>query len=157
MLLLRAIFAFLALPGVVAGFVPALIVSGDTPARGTFWFGIAVLGVGGSLLLWCVRDFFVSGKGTLAPWDPPRELVIVGLYHHVRNPMYLAVLTVVAGWSLLYASIWMTGYLVLLAAAFHLRVVWHEEPWLRRQFGPAWESYAGSVSRWLPGRGKTNR
>lgn len=116
-----------------------------------------MLAVGGILLLWCVRDFFVSGKGTLAPWDPPKRLVIVGLYRHVRNPMYLAVLAIVAGWTLLYASTAMATYLVFLAVAFHLRVILHEEPWLQRQFGDEWEAYAGSVSRWLPRRGMKQR
>jgi len=111
---------------------------------------LTLLGAGGLLLLWCVRDFFVSGKGTLAPWDPPRHLVVVGLYRYVRNPMYLAVLTVIAGWSLLYASAWMAFYLAFLAVAFHLRVILHEEPWLHRQFGVEWEEYVGAVSRWLP-------
>jgi protein-S-isoprenylcysteine O-methyltransferase Ste14 len=109
-----------------------------------------LLGMGGFLLLWCVRDFFVSGKGTLAPWDPPKHLVVVGLYRHVRNPMYLAVLTIISGWCLLYVSVWLTLYLVFLALAFHLRVIFYEEPWLRRQFGAEWESYATAVSRWLP-------
>src|SRR5882757_5257334 len=130
MLLLRATLSFLALPAVVAGLVPALIVGRAVPNPGSFWYGIALLGVGAFLLLWCVRDFFVSGRGTLAPWDPPKHLVVVGLYRFVRNPMYLAVLTVIAGWSLLYASAWMAFYLAFLAVAFHLRVILHEEPWL---------------------------
>jgi protein-S-isoprenylcysteine O-methyltransferase Ste14 len=61
--------------------------------------GLALLAVGLVLLLWCARDFFVSGRGTLAPWDPPKRLVIVGLYRFVRNPMYIAVLILLAGWS----------------------------------------------------------
>ena len=142
------------MPAVVAGVVPVLIVSNRAPARDTFWFGITLLGVGGFLLLWCVRDFFVSGKGTLAPWDPPKHLVVVGLYRYVRNPMYLAVLTIIAGWSLLYASASLAIYLVCLAIVFHLRVVLREEQWLQRQFGAEWRDYANSVSRWLPGLGK---
>ena len=56
------------------------------------------------MLLWCVRDFYVSGRGTLAPLDPPKRVVIVGLYRFVRNPMYVAVLTILVGWALLYGS-----------------------------------------------------
>jgi protein-S-isoprenylcysteine O-methyltransferase Ste14 len=55
-------------------------------------------------LVWCVRDFYVSGRGTLAPWDPPTRLVIIGLYRFLRNPMYVAVLTILVGWALLYRS-----------------------------------------------------
>ena len=150
MLFIRASVAFLALPAIAAGLVPALIVRSATPDRHTVLIGIILLGTGCFLLLWCVRDFYIAGKGTLAPWDPPKHLVVVGLYRFVRNPMYLAVLTIVAGWSVLYVSAWMTGYLAFLSGAFHVRVCWQEEPWLRRQFGPAWETYAASTPRCLP-------
>ena len=150
MLIIRAIVAFLALPAVIAGLVPALIVRSGTVDHRATPAGIALLGVGGFLLLWCVRDFFVSGRGTLAPWDPPKHLVVVGPYRFVRNPMYLAVLTIVAGWSVLYLSAWVVLYLIFLAAAFHVRVIMHEEPWLHRQFGAEWEAYSASMARWLP-------
>jgi len=150
MLIVRATISFLALPVVVAGLVPALIVRRVAPNHDSFLFGVTLLGVGCCLLLWCVRDFFVSGKGTLAPWDPPKHLVVVGLYRFVRNPMYLAVLTIIAGWSLLYTSGWMVVYLAFVAAAFHLRVILHEEPWLLRKFDGEWEAYRASVSRWRP-------
>jgi protein-S-isoprenylcysteine O-methyltransferase Ste14 len=150
MLLLRATFAFLALPTLVAGVVPVLLVRGTPIAHKMMMPGGALLAVGGILLLWCVRDFFVSGHGTLAPWDPPKRLVMVGLYRFTRNPMYVAVLTVVVGWSVLYSSAWLLLYALALAVAFHLRVRFHEEPWLRRQFGSEWETYAGRTSRWIP-------
>jgi protein-S-isoprenylcysteine O-methyltransferase Ste14 len=150
MLLLRALFAFLACPGVVAGVIPAFIVAGRGVHQSTAIFGVIALIVGGILLLWCVRDFFVSGRGTLAPWDPPAHLVIVGLYRYVRNPMYLAVLVIVAGWSLLYGSLSLAGYALVLAVGFHLRVILHEEPWLRRNFGPEWECFSAAVRRWRP-------
>ena len=150
MLLLRATFAFLALPTVVAGVVPALLVRGPSTTRQMIVPGAALLAIGCALLLWCVRDFFVSGRGTLAPWDPPRHLVVVGLYRFTRNPMYVAVLTIIAGWAVLYASPWLALYAVVLAVGFHLRVRWHEEPWLSRQFGTEWEAYARRTGRWLP-------
>jgi protein-S-isoprenylcysteine O-methyltransferase Ste14 len=146
----RALFAFLALPGVVAGLIPAMIVyrGGNFHDGSVTGFVVGAIGLG--LLLWCVRDFFVSGKGTLAPWDPPKHLVVVGLYRFVRNPMYLAVLTTVLGWSVAFHSIWVGSYLLLLAIGFHLRVILYEEPCLRRQFGAEWEVYSASVPRWLP-------
>lgn len=147
---LRALFAVFACPGVVAGVVPAFIVRHNVPSAGLASAGSALLLVGCFLLLWCVRDFFVSGRGTLAPWDPPKHLVIVGLYRFVRNPMYLAVLAMIAGWSVLYASAWLAGYTVALAIVFHLRVTRYEEPWLHGQFGAEWETYSASVPRWLP-------
>ena len=99
-MLVRALIAFLALPGMVAGVIPAFIAALDRGRSAGAAYGFIVLGFGAFGLLWCVRDFFVSGSGTLAPWDPPKHLVVVGLYRFVRNPMYLCVLTVVVGWWL---------------------------------------------------------
>ena len=150
---LRALLAFLALPGIVAGLLPFLVLGGNPrPAPGAAP-GFTILGAGLALLLWCVRDFYVSGRGTLAPWDPPRHLVVVGLYRFVRNPMYVAVLTIVAGWGVAYRSPSVGVYLLVLAAGFHLRVVLGEEPWLRRRYGAEWERYCTAVPRWIPGPG----
>jgi protein-S-isoprenylcysteine O-methyltransferase Ste14 len=149
-LFVRATIAFLALPALVAGVVPGWIVQFGGPDSRYALPGLTLIGIGGFFLLWCVRDFFKSGKGTLAPWDPPRHLVVVGLYRFVRNPMYLAVLTVVLGWSILYLSFSLLGYALILAAGFHVRVILFEEPWLQRQFGAEWDAYSASTSRWLP-------
>jgi protein-S-isoprenylcysteine O-methyltransferase Ste14 len=150
MLLLRAFISFLVLPGVVAGLVPALIVTRDVHrGPGSDW-GWALLVPGFCLLLWCVRDFYVSGRGTLAPWDPPRRLVIVGLYRRVRNPMYVSVLTLLLGWSLAAGSVRVAGYAAVVVLIFHLRVIYYEEPHLRKLFGAEWTAYAASVPRWLP-------
>ena len=100
----RALLAFLALPGIVAFVVPLLIASADASNRSVSTSGVPVVLTGILLLLWCVRDFFVIGKGTLAPWDPPKRLVMVGLYRHVRNPMYVSVVVLVTGWALVFTS-----------------------------------------------------
>lgn len=147
---IRALLAFLALPGLFAFVLPWLIAANDTSSGEGNAIGIVVAAIGLAVLLWCVRDFYVAGKGTLAPWDPPKHLVIVGLYRFARNPMYAGVLTFVAGWSVTTGSLWLTGYLVALAIAFHLRVLLFEEPRLSKQFGAQWETYAANVSRWLP-------
>ena len=83
-------------------------------------------------LLWCVHDFYVSGRGTLAPWDPPTELVAVGLYRYTHNPMYVAVTLILVGWAFSFAVSGLYIYAVGVAIAFHLRVVLGEEPWLAR-------------------------
>lgn len=149
-MLARALIAFFALPGVIGGVVPALLVAGDVHRSRGSRFGWVLIGIGLFLLVWCVRDFFKSGRGTLAPWDPPRHLVVVGLYRFVRNPMYTAVLALVLGWSLASGSRLLACYATVLAIAFHLRVVFHEEPWLQREFGADWIAYSASVRRWLP-------
>jgi protein-S-isoprenylcysteine O-methyltransferase Ste14 len=106
-----------------------------------------VAGIG--LLLWCVRDFYVAGRGTLAPWAPPERLVIVGLYRLSRNPMYIAVLIILSGWSTLFASRTLWIYAALVAIGFHLRVTLGEEPWLARTHGATWAAYRAHVPRWL--------
>lgn len=148
MLLLRALAAFLILPGMVAYLVPVLWIRGDS-ARGTFNVGGGVLVAAGSLLLlWCVRDFFVAGKGTLAPWSPPTHLVKVGLYRWSRNPMYIAVTLILFGWALGFQSRPLLIYALLVPIGFHLRVVFGEEPWLARRHGEEWTKYKARVRRW---------
>src|SRR5688572_10871302 len=146
----RAALAFLALPAVVGGVVPWLLLGNDLwRMRGT-WLGWAVLLLGACILIWCVHDFYRIGRGTLAPWDPPRKLVILGLYRFMRNPMYVGVLVWVAGWSLVAGSPLLAAYVLFLAILFHLRVIFYEEPTLAREFGVDWTRYRESVNRWLP-------
>lgn len=150
MLFLRALLALLILPGTFAGLIPAWIVVNDQWRNQGSWAGVVPLVAGITILLWCVRDFYVAGKGTLAPWEPPKRLVIVGLYRFVRNPMYVGILILLLGWSW-WAGSWMLFcYALLFAVAFHLRVVLHEEPRLKAQFGDDWNAYATAVRRWLP-------
>ena len=132
---LRALFAFLVLPGLAAFILPPVLAFIDPWRKEVLPPGSFLMVLGIVLLFWCVRDFSVSGKGTLAPWDPPRKLVVVGLYRHVRNPMYLGVLTLIVGWAVLLTSPLIIGYALVLAVGFHLRVLTHEERWLARQFG----------------------
>lgn len=146
----RALLAFILLPGVFAGIIPALIIRyGDYPVSGTTmgWF---ILACGVLLLLLCVRDFFVAGQGTLAPWDPPQQLVMVGLYRFVRNPMYIAVIIIISGWVISTHALSLAVYGLLMVAVFHLRVVYGEEPEMLKQFGNHWKHYENSVPRWLP-------
>lgn len=146
----RALFAFLVLPGLAAFLAPPLIAAIDPWRRQTWWPGLVLMLAGAVVLVWCVRDFYVSGKGTLAPWAPPKRLVVVGLYRLVRNPMYIGVLLLVAGWASFLASPVLVLYALVLAVAFHMRVVMYEEPWLAAQFGDEWHSYRARVRRWSP-------
>ena len=146
----RALLALLALPGMVAGAVP-FVLSRFDPFRGDgTLFGLVMQGVGLALLLWCVRDFYVAGRGTLAPWDPPRSLVLVGLYRHVRNPMYVAVLCILLGWVVLTASPMILIFAGFMWLFFHVMVTTHEEPRAEETFGAEWRRYQASVRRWLP-------
>jgi protein-S-isoprenylcysteine O-methyltransferase Ste14 len=148
-MIFRALIAFLTLPGVFAGIVPAWIVHNDPRCRGSLPIGYTLTALGLFLLLWCVRDFLVSGRGTMAPWDPPKRLVIVGLYRFTRNPMYVAITLLLCGWILAVGSTWLAWYTLVLVMAFHLRVVLYEEPRLEKLFGEEWRKYSASVPRWF--------
>ncbi|MFN2427406.1 MAG: isoprenylcysteine carboxylmethyltransferase family protein [Candidatus Binatia bacterium] len=146
---LRALFAFLVLPGMAAFVLPIAFLATASRTRVEHPTGFVVL-VGGVVgLLLCVRDFYVLGKGTLAPWAPPERLVVVGLYRFSRNPMYVSVVTIVAGWAWSFASPSLLAYAALLLVGFHLRVVMAEEPYLLRTHGEPWVIYRESVPRWL--------
>lgn len=151
----HAVLAVLVLPGVVAGVVPALIAASviARPGLAVPAFLLFVTGLG--VLLSCVREFYVAGKGTLAPWSPPQNLVVTGLYRFSRNPMYIGVLLILLGWATLFPSRAMALYVIGVAAVFQLRVVLAEEPWQSRTFGDAWLRYSAEVPRWIwpPHRG----
>ncbi len=153
----RSFVAFLALPGVVAFAVPAIWLAATQGFRGPRPLGLPLVASGIAGLLWCVRDFHVRGRGSLAPWAPPRELVVVGLYRWSRNPMYLSVLVLLLGWAATFTSRGLAIYAAGVAVAFHLRVVLGEEPWLARTHGESWQRYAARVPRWLGRSGGTLR
>src|SRR5438552_14895839 len=99
MLLLRSIFFTFLLPGTVTVLIPYWIISSrdggnlsNHPA--IRYFGVPLTAIGAAGLLWCISDFFLKGRGTLAPVDPPKDLVVRGLYSYVRNPMYVSVTTI---------------------------------------------------------------
>ena len=144
----RALVAFLVLPGTIAYLVP-LIVLMPNEALSIHLIGLGPLILGTILLLECVREFYVSGKGTLAPWAPPRSLVVTGAYRYSRNPMYIAVGLVLSGWALTFRSAGLAVYAIVVALGFHVRVVLGEEPWLARTHGEQWLQYKASVPRWL--------
>jgi protein-S-isoprenylcysteine O-methyltransferase Ste14/pimeloyl-ACP methyl ester carboxylesterase len=145
----RALLAFALLPGVMAFLVP-LLLSWPAVREGPFnWIALVPLLLGTGLLVWCARDFYVRGKGTLAPWAPPRHLVDTGPYRVSRNPMYVAVIVILAGWALAFASTAILIYALALMVAFHLRVRLHEEPWLARTQRELWPRYKSRVPRWL--------
>jgi protein-S-isoprenylcysteine O-methyltransferase Ste14 len=147
-MLFRAIFAFLALPGMVAFVIPLVLAGAMQPLRVQRSPGLVVLILGFGLLVWCVREFYVTGRGTLAPWQPPKYLVVTGPYRYCRNPMYVGVDLILLGWAILYWSGLLLLYAVSISVAFHLRVVLAEEPRAARTFGEAWAAYRAQTPRW---------
>ena len=146
------IFTVLA-PGSATVLAPYLILSLFDP-----WlpFEIGFLRYAGWILIflgaffyfWTVWDFAVAGRGTPAPMDPPKKLVVRGLYRYVRNPMYLGVCSILFGETLLFSSPLLLVYTFLVFLSFHIFVVAYEEPKLNKTFGDAYRDYCDSVPRW---------
>jgi protein-S-isoprenylcysteine O-methyltransferase Ste14 len=142
-------------PGTVTILVPYLLLSSASrPSSASLgpWrlVGLLPLLLGVAAYLWSAGSFALAGKGTPAPIDPPKELVVQGPYRYVRNPMYLGVVLVLVGEALVLASPILLRYAALILLAFHLFVVYYEEPNLQRRFGEAYAHYCRSVPRWLP-------
>src|SRR5438105_14976879 len=97
--------------------------------------GMIMVTIGTVIALWCVFTFAFIGKGTPAPFDPPRRFVIRGPYRFVRNPMYIGAGFALAGAALFYESWALLVYTGLFFIITHLFVVLYEEPTLRRTFG----------------------
>ena len=113
--------------------------------------GTLLIAAGAAGYLWCSLDFAFAGRGTPAPIDPPKDLVVRGLYRYARNPMYISVLLVLFGESVVFRSERLVGYALAAGVAFQFFVVLYEEPQLRGKFGASYEEYCKRVNRWLPG------
>jgi protein-S-isoprenylcysteine O-methyltransferase Ste14 len=114
--------------------------------------GIPLIGAGGLVILDSFRRFALEGLGTPAPIKPPSILVTSGFYRYVRNPMYVAVLAVLAGQTLLFGSAQLLAFTALAGLFCHLFVRFYEEPTLRRLFCADYDQYCAKVDRWLPRR-----
>jgi protein-S-isoprenylcysteine O-methyltransferase Ste14 len=114
------------------------------------WLGVALLMIGGVIVLDSFARFALQGLGTPAPVLPTRHLVITGLYRYVRNPMYVGVAAAIFGQALLFESRDLLIYSLLVWLAFHLFVYFHEEPTLRRTFGGEYDAFCREVPRWIP-------
>lgn len=149
----RSLFFLILIPGTVAGYIPWRILR----ASGRFFVpSISVASVlagcltllGAYVLLRCVWDFLVAGRGTLAPVEPPKRLVVRGLYRFTRNPMYNGVLAVLAGEAWLFRNTTLLQYGALMFLLFHLVVVIYEEHTLDSRFGESYHVYRAAVPRW---------
>jgi protein-S-isoprenylcysteine O-methyltransferase Ste14 len=155
-LAVRSLLWAILMPGVVAGYLPwryfglrrARVDASDPPQL----LGLLFIASGTALLAACIVEFARSGRGTLSPVDPPRHLVVRGLYRYVRNPMYLSVTTIVVGEWLLLRTSALAVYWAAWFAGVNLFVIGYEEPTLRHRFGASYDDYARQVRRWIPRR-----
>jgi protein-S-isoprenylcysteine O-methyltransferase Ste14 len=142
-------------PGTLGVYVPWTLSRWQIspPLLGWEWLriaGMVLILLGTPVLLECFARFAVKGLGTPAPVAPPQRLVVSGLYRYTRNPMYVAVVSIVVGQALLFGSRSVLEYAAVLWLGFFLFVVVYEEPALRSKFGPEFEAYCVHVRRWIP-------
>lgn len=144
---------FIVAPGTVAGLLPWLITHwrfGEDASVGVGAAGVVSILLGLAMLVECFARFALKGRGTPAPIAAPKDLVVSGLYAHVRNPMYVAVSLIIFGQSMLFASAALIAYGIAVWFAFLLFVLYYEEPRLQRQFPETYPAYAEAVPRWVP-------
>lgn len=148
-----AAFVLFGGPTLVAGFVPWLLTRWEAhdPSAQMRFLGGALLAAGLVLVLETTARFAVQGRGTPAPFAAPERFVARGSYRFVRNPMYVGVLALIAGQAVLLSREVLWAWLAAAALLFHIFVVLHEEPALRRRFGAEYDAYRARVGRWIPG------
>lgn len=149
--ILRASFVATLFVSLWVWFIPRWLAGGDLHPRWSIP-AVVLMFIGGAIMLRCVWDFAWTGRGTPAPFDPPRRLVVTGLYRYVRNPMYVGMGLFLAGEALLLPEIRreMAIVIVLAWVAVTLFIILYEEPTLRRLFGDDYVAYCRSVRRWIP-------
>jgi protein-S-isoprenylcysteine O-methyltransferase Ste14 len=152
--LVTILFLFVA-PGTVVGLVPWLL-SGwivQPPLLGwpaTRWIGVALIALGVPVLLESFYRFAWVGRGSPAPPFPTQTLVVTGFYRFVRNPMYVAVASMILGQGLLFGSVPVLVWGAIVIGAFHTFVLLYEEPKLRETYGESYLAYCRAVRRWWP-------
>lgn len=152
-LIVKTLVFLMLAPGTVTVVLPYMIVKNDplgTIIQPLFPhnLGLFPLLAGLTICLWCFWDFIIKGEGTPSPFDPPKQLVVAGLYRYVRNPMYIGIVLVILGEAVICSSVPLTFYLIILIVFFHISVVYYEEPKLKSEFGEKYDNYLFSVPRW---------
>jgi protein-S-isoprenylcysteine O-methyltransferase Ste14 len=142
-------------PGVVAGLIPWWLTGWRVRGPLAHWApvriaGVIMLSAGAVVLAQAFVRFVAEGRGTPAPVAPTERLVTGGLYRHVRNPMYVAVVAVITGQALALGQPVLLGYAAAVWITVASFVRWYEEPALARQFGAQYEAYRRSVRAWWP-------
>ena len=151
---LKSLLFLILVPGVFIGVIPPLFLFTGPYIETGFLSRLALplWVIGGAVILWCFWDLFSKGHGTPAPMDPPKELIVTGLYNYVRNPMYVGVLAMLLAHFLWFGFWLLLAYAILLFFGFHTFVTLYEEPTLKKKFGKAYKDYLKRVPRWLSGR-----
>lgn len=142
-------------PGLVAGLIPLWITGFsinnifDQVWQLHHYTGAIVFFIGFVIMLLCIIRFAVKGRGTLSPVDPTKKLVLSGLYHFSRNPMYVGVVLILIGEAIFFQSVALWMYSLFVFITFHMFIILVEEPRLRKDFGEDYKKYCKKVRRWI--------
>jgi protein-S-isoprenylcysteine O-methyltransferase Ste14 len=159
----KHIRAILLLPVMATIVIPAAIIAAGGPGSGGWSapfgcvapvIGGLLIGLGLALIVTTIALFARLGRGTLAPWDPTRKLVVRGVYRYVRNPMISGVFCVLLGEAVALKSIYLFGWFVSFVALNLVYIPLVEEPRLERRFGADYVQYKRDVPRWIPRPGR---
>ncbi len=154
--------AIILLPGIVTLLIPATILWWSGLDTLGLWqsipgsvvllavIGAHFIGLGLVLMVATIRLFVTVGKGTLAPWEPTKKLVVRGVYRHVRNPMISGVMLVLLGESIVTASLPLFWWFLAVVALNAVYIPLLEEPGLVKRFGEDYLAYKRNVPRWIP-------
>lgn len=153
-LFLRNLFFTLVQPGVVAILIPYFMMRKEIETiAGPFemprYLGTTMFFAGFVIMMLCIVDFAVKGKGTLSPADPTKKLVTTGLYRFSRNPMYVGLLVMLLGESVFFKSWILLSYSIAIFISFHFFIKLFEEPRLKKDFGREYFIYSDRVPRWI--------
>jgi protein-S-isoprenylcysteine O-methyltransferase Ste14 len=141
---LHGFFTFY-VPFLLAGLGPVLLHAGRLR-----FLALPLWTIGAWFIIRCSTDMVRRGRGTPAHMDPPLELVMTGLYRHVRNPIYLGALLAQLGHIFWSGSALVIVYFFCYVIAFHILIMVFEEPVLGEKFGRQYDEYRRSVPRWFP-------
>jgi len=152
LLVIKNLLFTLVVPASVAFYVPPLFTARPLVWTGAAhqWLALPFFAAGVAIYLWCLWDFASFGRATPLPLDPPKRLVVRGLYRHVRNPMYVGVLLAILGQALFFPAREILYYGLGTLLSVHCMVVFYEEPVLTRRFGADYLAYRARVRRWWP-------
>jgi protein-S-isoprenylcysteine O-methyltransferase Ste14 len=154
--LLSQLIGLAILPGIVLILIPGFLIAGFGNAiemnynPWAMGLGTVVLVLGLLLMFLSFRLFFRVGMGTIAPWDPTKQLISQGIYRYVRNPMILGVVLVLLAESVLTSALIISLWAGLFWIGNHFYFVISEEPGLAKRFGESYIQYMHTVPRWLP-------
>lgn len=154
-LFIRNLFFTILQPGLVAGLIPLWIIGFninsifDSTWQLYHYIAAIVFLIGLVIMLWCIINFAIKGKGTLSPADPTKKLVVHGLYKLSRNPMYVGVILILIGEVLFFLSVELGIYAIFVFIAFNIFILFVEEPRLKRDFGEEYIQYCKKTRRWL--------